>query len=352
MEDNKIDNRIRSMDLLRSLAIFMVLLAHAIFSFENPAYLDPPANRRHWCGPVSSYFSGWLLGGQLFKEIERTQKIDIRRFWSRRWMRTLPAYYVVLLFSFAQQYLFVGNHELPWRYVIFIQNYDMPLPFFTISWSLALEEQFYLLIAPLLAVLATQTRQRILTILLCLLLLPFAFRLAELYGNLKETHVRLDGCVIVVLLAFLRVRYPGIWKRLCSFAIPLAVGAMFVLLLFVLARYVPTIKLSGPDKLLLAFIFGSWVVVANSSIAAGRQMYLPGAHYVATRSYSMYLLHPEAYALVRPLDSTLPFPILFGIGLVITAVISEILYRMVELPFMKYRDRKVPSIAPATQPGK
>ena len=350
MEGNQIDNRIRSMDLLRSLAIFMVLLAHAVFSFDNPAYLDPL--QIGGIG-VDLFFvlSGWLLGGQLFKELNRTQTIDIRRFWARRWMRTLPAYYVVLFFSFAQQYLFVGNHELPWRYVIFIQNYDMPLPFFTISWSLALEEQFYLFIAPLLAVLATQTRRRVLVVLLCLLVLPFAFRLAELYGSLKESHVRLDGCVIGVLLAFLRVRYQGIWQRLCSYAIPLAIGATCILSLFVLARYAPTIKLSGPDKLLLAFIFGSWVVLANSSIAAGRRMYLPGAHYVATRSYAMYLLHPEAYALVRPLDSMLPFPILFVIALVVTAVISEILYRAVELPFMRYRDRKVPSVAPATQPG-
>ena len=351
MAGNQIDNRIRSMDLLRSLAIFMVLLAHAIFSFNNPIYLDPL--QIGGIG-VDLFFvlSGWLLGGQLFKEMKRTKKIDIRRFWARRWMRTLPAYYVVLLLSFAQQYLFVGNHELPWRYVIFIQNYDTPLRFFTISWSLALEEQFYLFIAPLLALLATQTRRRILLVLLCLLLLPFAFRLTELYGSVKESHVRLDGCLMGVLLAFLRVHYSSIWERLCSYALPMAVSSMCVLLLFVLARYAPTINLSGPDKLLLAFIFGFWVVLANSSIAAGRRMYFPGAHYVATRSYSMYLLHPEAYALVKPLDTMLPFPVLFVIALAVTAVLSEILYRVVELPFMKYRDKKVPSIAPVNHPSK
>ena len=338
------------MDLLRSLAIFMVLFAHAVFSFDNAPWLNPL--QVGGIG-VDLFFvlSGWLLGGQLFKEIDRSGTIDVRRFWARRWMRTLPAYYVVLGFSIAQQYLSVGNREFPWTYVFFVQNYDTPLRFFTISWSLALEEQFYLFIAPLLAALVATSRRRILYVLLLLLALPFLFRLGDAYGSLKESHVRLDGCAMGVLLAFVRVRYPDVWARLCARAPLLAAVGLAVLSLFVLARYTPAIELRGPDKLVLAFIFGSWVLLANASGGASRALYLPGAHYVATRSYSMYLLHPEAYALVRPLDAVLPFGAQLLIALAVTTALSEVLYRLVELPFIELRDRWVPSRARPVAPG-
>ncbi|MCL1479007.1 MAG: hypothetical protein MH219_16525 [Marinobacter sp.] len=73
--------------------------------------------------------SGWLLGCLLFKEMAQGG-INVRRFWVRRWMRTLPAYYVVLIYTIAQQVLTKDDPSTPWTYFFFLQNYDYPLEIF------------------------------------------------------------------------------------------------------------------------------------------------------------------------------------------------------------------------------
>src|SRR5689334_10607942 len=95
-------DRIRSLDLLRSYAILSVLLAHATLVFNPPAALAP---LQAGGTGVDLFFvlSGWLLGRQLMKELDRQGSVGLTRFWSRRWLRTLPAYYVMLLLTYAQQ---------------------------------------------------------------------------------------------------------------------------------------------------------------------------------------------------------------------------------------------------------
>jgi peptidoglycan/LPS O-acetylase OafA/YrhL len=95
-------HRYRSMDFFRSIAILMVILSHSILSYGAPQYLSP---LQLGGTGVDLFFvlSGWLLGGQLFKEINIDGNVSIRKFWIRRWMRTLPAYYAVLMLSVTQR---------------------------------------------------------------------------------------------------------------------------------------------------------------------------------------------------------------------------------------------------------
>lgn len=331
------DHRYRSMDLLRAVAILLVLLAHTVLSYGAPAHLAP---LQLGGSGVDLFFvlSGWLLGSQLFKEIKQTNSIDVKRFWIRRWMRTLPAYYVVLIFSVAQRLLTKENVEFPFSYFIFIQNYNYPLEFFSVSWSLCVEEQFYLFIAPLLLLLMRFSKNSSLFILCFLLVSPLLFRELGLYSSNSETHVAMDGCIMGVLLAYIRYNLESFWEKLKAISLPLFLLTLGSYIFFYYARYNPDLGISDPNRLFQAFLFGSWVLFANSSQARQRLFYIPGSKYIATRAYSLYLLHPEILALLRRFSSEMIFPLYFALALIGSICIAEILYRFVEKPIMDRRE--------------
>lgn len=329
--------RYRSMDLLRAVAITLVFLAHTVLSYGQPDALAP---LQFGGTGVDLFFvlSGWLLGGQLFKELAKDKSINVKRFWFRRWLRTLPAYYAVLLASVAQRMYSFPEVAFPWEYFIFTQNY-YTLKFFTISWSLCVEEQFYLAVAPLLLFLKRLPPVGSLIILILILLLSSGFRFMELYDSAKETHVRLDGCVAGVLLASIRYQHHRLWQKLLKIAPALATVSLLAYLFFYYNRWYPTSGIEDPSKLLLAIIFASWVLLANSSEKWTNRLYIPGANHIATRAYALYLLHPEALALMERFGKELSFLSYFSLAALISLIIAEVLYRLVEKPVMEMRDK-------------
>lgn len=330
--------RISSMDFLRSIAILSVILAHSVLAYGAPSYLAP---LQFGGTGVSLFFvlSGWLLGGQLFKELDNTNTIDVKRFWYRRWMRTIPAYLAVLMLSVIQRYLTKDNVEFPWYYFVFLQNYFYPLEFFTVSWSLAVEEQFYIAVAVILLFCSKLNKISRTIVLLIFLMLPMLFRGLGLFDNKSETHVIYDGCILGVFLAHLRFEYDKVWLKALYYIRYVFIISLGAYLMFYLARYNPQWGISDPGQLLLVSVFGIWVIFANSSENVKRSFALPGSYYIATRSYSMYLLHPEVLALTKRFLSDLNFMLYFVLVLMGTLIISEFLYRLVELPFMKMRER-------------
>ncbi len=326
------------MDLLRAVAILLVILAHTVLSYGAPSHLAP---LQLGGTGVDLFFvlSGWLLGGLLFKEAEKNGKIDVKRFWIRRWMRTFPAYYAVLMLSVGQRYLTKDDVDFPWEYFIFVQNYNYPLEFFSISWSLAVEEQFYLFIALLLLALTSVNKKITTATLLILLFLPFIFRQLDLYSNVNETHVRLDGCVVGVFLAHIYHQYRKLWLKLSRFFPYVAVFSILLYFSFFMGRYYPWMGINDPDKLFLAVLFGTWVMAANASKYWSNIIYIPGSYYIATRSYALYLLHPEALAILKRFFIEVPFPLYFAMALAGSLVLAEVLYRLVEKPIMDSRNK-------------
>lgn len=145
---NENQNRIFGLDLLRAFAIFCTVYGHAVL-------LVPEKFRSYHNVLVSAIdgvaiffvLSGYLIGGILLKSIynkEATFKISI--FWMRRWMRTLPAYFFILILLIV---IFALKGELDnqfFYYFLFGQNlFHVKSGFFAESWSLAIEEWFYLL---------------------------------------------------------------------------------------------------------------------------------------------------------------------------------------------------------------
>lgn len=338
ISEGKLINRYQSMDFLRAVAILLVIVAHAVLSYGAPTHLAPL--QLGGVG-VDLFFvlSGWLLGGQLFKEVEVSGRIDVRRFWFRRWMRTLPAYYAVLIVSVTQRYLTKEDVRFPWEYFVFIQNYFHPLEFFSISWSLCVEEQFYLLIAPLVALSVHINKQSTTWLLLLIFLLPCFFRMLGFYESIEETHVRIDGCVAGVLLAHIYRQRPDVWALLARYAPQIGLVGLVVFLYFFAARYFSAVSFGDPGKLALAIVFASWVLIANADSGWRKIIYMPGAYHIATRSYALYLIHPEVLALMRRFALELPFPVYLFMALVGSLLLAEGLYLIVEKPIMDARER-------------
>lgn len=147
-------NRNPGLDLARTIAICSVVFSHTLWISTNyPSTISWLMQFSGTIG-VEIFFviSGFLIGKIVYKLIHKdnfTLK-DVHGFWVRRWFRTLPNYYFILLLNVAIWY-FIYN-EIPeklYLYFVYLQNFTTSSPdFFRISWSLAVE-QFCYIIGPL-----------------------------------------------------------------------------------------------------------------------------------------------------------------------------------------------------------
>ena len=150
--------RILGLDLLRATAIILVLFHHGFTLFEFPSLPLPDG------GDIFFVLSGFLIGGILIRTTEKQKCLslrDLKTFWFRRWFRTIPAYLFALILNLTL-YFFINlqNHSIKdtlklmflkeklWKYFFFLQNLtsNMITQFFAETWSLAVEEWFYLLL--------------------------------------------------------------------------------------------------------------------------------------------------------------------------------------------------------------
>src|SRR5215216_6147807 len=147
------------LDLLRALAIIVVVIYHAaLFGFKLPGRVD----RFGWIG-VDLFFvlSGYLIGGQLLAPLARDQRVKLGRFFTRRALRIMPAYFAVL----AIYFLLPSWREYPemsqplWKFLLSVQNIGLHGgTAFSHAWSLAVEDQFYLALPFLLLLLYPRPR--------------------------------------------------------------------------------------------------------------------------------------------------------------------------------------------------
>jgi peptidoglycan/LPS O-acetylase OafA/YrhL len=139
------------LDGLRAVSILLVLAFHQIG--RRTALIGEQVNG--WVG-VELFFiiSGFLITSILLKEQDKTGSYNLKNFYVRRWLRLCPAYYTFLLFMMGFM-IFRGEHDFAAFALagLYLTNIDMCLATGLIpastgllhSWSLCVEEQFYLL---------------------------------------------------------------------------------------------------------------------------------------------------------------------------------------------------------------
>jgi peptidoglycan/LPS O-acetylase OafA/YrhL len=143
--ENQSKSRIPSLDGLRALSILMVVFGHAFhIKFIDIANLG-----------VRIFFviSAYLIVGMLLRDVEKN-KFSIKTFYFKRFSRTFPAFYAYLLILyFVLSYFNLFEWSQFWRATVYLENYhprshwNSNQWFVGHTWSLAVEEQFYVLIA-------------------------------------------------------------------------------------------------------------------------------------------------------------------------------------------------------------
>ena len=339
-----------NIDLVRALAISMVLLHHLTQPLPwSDAMLEHTKLGMHG---VDLFFvlSGWLIGGLYWREHAAHGNVEIRRFWLRRWMRTIPPYLVVLPIAWLAVYLLRGE-RLHWEYLLFLQNYLEPMPYFTISWSLCVEEHFYLLL-PLLLAAALRFSVPIPVLLPLLLTLAVIARFLDpaveslpSSFSATATHLRMEGLLLGVWLAFLQAVQSPLWARLRT----AAPRYLLPLLLLCLTMpwwdrwsriYLePTIVSMACGALLIA-------LVERPELAVAR---LAGVRFLALTSYSVYLSHALLINVGILAADRFGIPRLWvaPILLLLILLTGYLMYRWVECTAISWRDRLVPRRAPA-----
>src|SRR5688500_5172014 len=122
-------NRVYGLDVFRAVAILFVVTGHGGFIIDKAL---PGFPYIRLIDGVELFFvlSGFLIGSILINMYETHEKLSfplIRTFWKRRWLRTLPNYYLVLFLNviFVYMGLTLGDPEkFNWKFLFFVQNFN------------------------------------------------------------------------------------------------------------------------------------------------------------------------------------------------------------------------------------
>ncbi|MCA1919071.1 MAG: acyltransferase, partial [Flavobacterium piscis] len=184
----KVANRRIELDFLRGLAILLVLGLHFNTPTSGLYFLDKAILTVKSFGGtgVNLFFalSGFLVGGLLLKELKATGDINAPRFLVRRAIKIWPPLYFLLIV-----HLFSGHHSINtflWQNLFHLQNYFGSS--INQTWSLAVEEHFYIFLAFFISYQAKNPPKKIIFNLLIVIVISVSLRLVAVnYGYLDAT---------------------------------------------------------------------------------------------------------------------------------------------------------------------
>ena len=354
-------NRIFGLDIFRAIAIIIVVLEHGGFILNGTGLEGFPYFKIIDGVDVFFVLSGFLIGGILLKELNKLERFEISdliRFWKRRWFRTLPNYYLILFINYlVVKHGIIKEHleQFNFHFVTFTHNFNSPFHgFFWESWSLSIEEWFYIL-TPILIFGLCKTlpvKASFLVVTLIMVVFPLLYR-TSLYdpnidsfwwdvGFRKIVLCRLDSIGYGVFFAWLYFYYSKLWSNI---KVPAFITGI-ALIVFILNFH------QSPNTLYKQTIYFSLVPFAVMLLLPMAESYkkakgfIPIAiQHISKISYSMYLIN---FALVAEVIRD-NFPPTGGIDGVIkyllywTIVIlaSTLLFKYFEKPIMDLRDKKV-----------
>jgi peptidoglycan/LPS O-acetylase OafA/YrhL len=359
------DNRIFGFDLLRFLAIFYVFWGHGAILIPNEfksiyswATFIPIEG-------VSVFFvlSGFLIGNILIRTIKKTEfnPKELLNFWSRRWYRTIPNYFVVLIILLIVNAR-AENFDL--RYLFFSQSLIGKHPdFYTVSWSLAVEEWFYFLFPLVLMVVLFVRKKNNSALLICIglfIIIPFVLRYFHFIDNeflpdaniRKTTVFRFDSMMFGIFSAFLYSYYNRFWLKQTKLFTFLGVLSLVVIIL--LKKYWMWMQYPIFEAVYVYYFEAIPVFFFLPFLSALKDFRFTKLKrfivFISKMSYSIYLVHGSLvlWFILRKLREVESFLeirfevqrlILYVLYVVLTILISFLLYVFVEKPVMNFRDR-------------
>jgi peptidoglycan/LPS O-acetylase OafA/YrhL len=366
--------KLYGLDHLRAFAICYVLLYHYRL-FARPDWV-PIIAGFGWTG-VDLFFvlSGFLISSHLFAELSKTGTIYLKTYFIKRSFRILPAY----LFIVAIYFLVPAFHEKEalsplWRFLTFTKNFGLDMVkegTFSHSWSLCVEEQFYLILPLVLLGFAYYNAGKKGLLLLgglfiggflirwygWQLIAPYVdndgFRVLHHKYIYYPTYNRLDPLLIGIAVSALYYYRPTFGSKIAKVANWLILLGVLVL---IAAYYV-----NQDEASIISVVFGYPAVAVGYGLMVMAAVHPSSILYkyrsavtekIATLSYSLYLSHKGLMPLIQRLVS--PYGIepnsnlMMLICFIVVAIGAILLHMLVEKPFLRMRDRVLKPKVPAT----
>ena len=337
--------RIRQLDAVRGLAIVLVILHNESSAFPSLHLERLFANG--WMG-VDLFFvlSGFLITGILVDT--REAEGYFKNFYARRCLRIWPLYASLIVFMFVivplvrpSETRTVFDKSSPWwAYPLFLQNFLVANPTgaagpLAVTWSLAIEEQFYLVWPWIVRYYSLAQLRRLAVVVIALspaLRLYLSFHGVNLYTNV---FCRLDGLMAGALLAlFVRsdTPFPSRFVRTAWIVLALALPLAFA----------------------TEAVDARWIVFSLSAVASASFVYLAlfstnawlqGALtnrfvvYTGTISYGLYLLHKIPFDLAKTFHLDRHPLVAFPILLAVCYAMAALSWNLLEKPSLRLKRR-------------
>lgn len=332
--------RNQSLDILRGIAILLVVGYHfsripLLFNFG-------------WTG-VDLFFvlSGYLISGLLFSEYKRSGRLNVPRFWIRRGFKIYPSFYVMMAVTAASLYAASGHeHAGIVEECLFVQNYGPHI--WDHTWSLAVEEHFYLLLPLLLIALIKFSPNRadpfasLPRIFVGVGFVCLGLRIIAQSDGMNwvaihtETHLRIDSLFAGVFLGYIKHFHKETFASLTRR--PLWVlGILFLIPATMMRAYNPFMNVWGPTMLYIGY---GCVLLSMVERLPSRGLLARGTSYIGRYSYSIYLWHGVAWPLLFRGRFDLRFLVL---GVLVSIPCGILLSKMIEMPALHFREKLFPS---------
>ncbi|MBA2612489.1 MAG: acyltransferase [Bacteroidetes bacterium] len=344
-------------DLVRTFAIIIVIFRHCGFL--------PGFNFGTYAIEFLFVVSGYLIGQILIKDFYSTQFVEtssVKRFMMRRWFRILPLYYFAIIVKFIF-HPDVGANII--YYVFFLQNHFYGISFFPETWSLVIDEWFYLGTPILLYLFMRFVSSKSFQVLLYFIGIIVVINILRFYwvsrtnlpwdalnGNIV---LHQDTLLIGVILAFVKRKFSDLFSKFNSVKYFLVSTVFFIAHTFFIRsiRYpvdmiddyfwVKVLDFSGCAFIIITmmpYIENSVMPLQNKNFKWFNKFIVWGSKL----SYALYLAHNMAHELavfiLSPITNNQIITGIFAIGLSIFA--SHLMYQYIEKYFLILRDRYYP----------
>ncbi len=358
--DKEVDSpkRIFSLDVLRALAILLVLVCHLISRVWGRENLTA-----YYFGTlgVEIFFvlSGFLIGRIIIKSFNEEEKFkikDVKKFWVRRWFRTLPNYYLVLIVSIIIYSLYYNTFILKdlnnLKYFAFIQNLtNPPGSFFSVSWSLAVEEWFYITFPLVLLAISRFIKDKYKTIIYAISIFILSIILLKLFVAILSPSsdfslfqytmpLRLDSIGFGILMAIMYNYKNEFWNKnklrlfVCGSLLFISTSLYYYLVILtknegILSRIFFFDILSLSIALLFPFIY--YLKRFKNEIISRF------ITHISLTSYSTYLIHLLVILIIVKLPLRIINKVI--ISTILIFILTTIQYRFFEKPMTSLRER-------------
>ncbi|MGD1033001.1 MAG: acyltransferase family protein [Candidatus Dormibacteria bacterium] len=345
---------IAGLDGLRAVAVLAVVLYHLNVGWTSGGLLG-----------VGVFFvlSGYLITDLLLAERERDGAIALGRFWLRRARRLLPALWVMLVVvtlwivfldpsqlggirgALLAALLYFSNWWYAFQHVSYFASFGAPSPLGHL-WSLAVEEQFYL-VWPLLLILALRFvhRRWLLMGLVIAGALASAWAMAALFqpgsdptrvyeGTDTRAFQLLIGASLAIVWPSRNLTGPlSVLRRRGLDALGGLGLAVIVVMVMDTNEYQAFLYRGGMVILSLATV-AVIAALAHPAALLGRILGAPPLRWIGVRSYGIYLWHYPIIVLTTPVDST-PGPLLALLQVGATVAVAGLSWHFVEEPIRR-----------------